>query len=136
MQKTDVQEAAQGAIKQSRSLVSRQIEQRAHELGNQVASVAADLRSVGGQLRRNETIGIAATYVDRGADLVEGCARYLQRADTERLIRDAEGVARSQPWAFAAGSMVAGFAAARFLKTSSARRYRESTSGEGYGYAT
>jgi hypothetical protein len=136
MDTTDVGEAAQSAMRQSKSLVSRQVEQRAHQLGAQIGSVAEDLRGVSLQLRQNDTLGVAATYVDRGAELVDSFARYLRRTDADHLMRDAESIARSQPWAFAAGSMVAGFAAARFLKASSARRYRENASREEYRYAT
>lgn len=126
MQTTDVRDAAQSAVTQSKSFISRQVEERTAQLGSQVGSIAGDLRRIGNQLRANPTLGMAAPYVDRGAEMVDGVAHYLQEAELDRLLGDFEAIARKQPWAIAGGALVAGFAASRFLKTSSARRYRES----------
>ena len=41
-----------------------------------------------------------------------------------RQVGDLEGFARQQPWAVAAGALILGFAASRFLKSTSTRRYR------------
>jgi hypothetical protein len=131
MQTTDVRETARNAVNQGKSLLGQQVDDRTTQLGQQVGSFAQDLRSVGDQLRQNGAPGLAAGYVDRGVDIVERVGRYLEDADSERLIADLENYARRQPWAVAAGALVLGFAASRFLKTSSARRYR---AGSEYGY--
>jgi hypothetical protein len=131
MQTTDVRETARNAVNQGKSLLGQQVDDRTTQLGQQVGSFAQDLRSVGDQLRQNGAPGLAAGYVDRGVDIVERLGRYLEDADSERLIADLENYARRQPWAVAAGALVLGFAASRFLKTSSARRYR---AGSDYGY--
>ncbi|MBV9440934.1 MAG: hypothetical protein JOZ24_13165 [Candidatus Eremiobacteraeota bacterium] len=123
MQTTDVRQAAQGAVDQSKSFVNRQVDQRTTQLGDQIGGVADDLRGIADNLRQNETIGIAGSYVEQGADLIDGAAQYLRDADADRLMMDIEGLARRQPWACAAGALVIGFAASRFLKTSSTRRY-------------
>lgn len=128
MQTSDVRAAAQGAVHQSKSYVSRQIDERSTQVGEQMSSVASDLRNVGRQLGDSDVASPVAGYVDQGADLVERFGTYLQDADTERLIGDLEEIARRQPWAIAAGALVLGFAASRFIKTSSTRRYR---TGEG-----
>ena len=51
-------------------------------------------------------------------------------------IGDLENHARRQPWAIAGAALVLGFAASRFLKTSSARRYRgaDGSAGDGGSY--
>lgn len=126
MQTSDVREAAQGAVTQSKSYVSRQIDERSTQVGEQMGSVASDLRNVGRQLGESDVVSPVAGYVDQGADLVERLGIYLKEADTERLIVDLEAVARRQPWMIAAGALVLGFAASRFIKTSSTRRYRAS----------
>ena len=123
MQTTDMRAAAQGAVHQSKSYVSRQIDERSTQVGEQMGSVASDLRNVGRQLGESDVASPVAGYVDQGADLVERFGTYLQDADTERLIGDLEEIARRQPWAIAAGALVLGFAASRFIKTSSTRRY-------------
>ncbi len=122
---TDVRETAQNAVNQGKSFVTKQIDDRTTEIGQQVGSVAQELRKVGDELRASGPIGLAADYVDQGADFVDGIGRYLQDADSDRLLGDLENIARQQPWAAAAAALVVGFAVSRFLKTSSARRYRE-----------
>ncbi|MEA2718264.1 MAG: hypothetical protein QOJ39_128 [Candidatus Eremiobacteraeota bacterium] len=133
MQTTDVRETAQNAVNQGKSLLGKQVDDRSTMIGQQIGSVAQDLRNVGDQLRQSGTVGLAAGYVDQGAELVERLGQYLQDADSERLIGDLENYARKQPWAIAAAALVLGFAASRFLKTSSARRYRGYDDSEGGG---
>lgn len=135
MQTTDVRDAALGAVNQSKSFIGRQVDARTTQIGQQIGGVADDLRHVGDQLRQNAAVGGAATYVDQGADAIERVGRYLETSNSDQLVRDLESLARAQPWAFATGAMVLGFAAARFLKTSSARRYYDSYDA-GYGDPT
>jgi len=132
---TDVRETAQNAVNQGKSFVTQQIDDRTTQIGQQVGAVSQELRKVGDQLRASGPAGIAADYVDQGAQFVENVGRYLEDADSDRLIGDLENLARRQPWAVAAAALALGFAASRFLKTSSARRYREGleTSGGTYG---
>ena len=125
MQSSDVRDAARDAVTQSKSFVSRQLHQQTAQWGEQIESVAQDLRNVSGQLRENPAAGIAATYVDQGADAIEQLGRYLGDVDLDRLLIDAEAFARRQPLVVAGGALVLGFAASRFIKSSSARRYYE-----------
>ncbi|MBV8299699.1 MAG: hypothetical protein JO083_09185 [Candidatus Eremiobacteraeota bacterium] len=134
MQTQDVREAAQSAVDQSKSFLSKQVDERSTQLGQQIETVAQDLRRVGDHLRETEVGGGAARYVDQGVELIERLARYLEDSDGERLIGDAENYVRRQPWALAGVGLVLGFAASRFLKASSARRYRETYGGtQSYG---
>ncbi|HEY6235604.1 MAG TPA: hypothetical protein VIW69_10930 [Candidatus Elarobacter sp.] len=123
MQTTDVRETAQNAVNQGKSFLGKQVDERSTVIGQQIGSLAQDLRNVGDQLRESGTVGGAAGYVDQGAELVDKLANYLQDADSDRLIGDLEDYARRQPWAIAGAALVLGFAASRFLKTSSVRRY-------------
>jgi len=125
MQSTDVREAAQQAVSQSKSFVTRQLQAQTSQWGQQIESVATDLRAVSDQLRSNPTAAIAATYVDQGADAIASLGRYVSDADLDRLLADAETFARQQPLVMAAGAFAIGFAASRFIKSSSARRYYE-----------
>jgi hypothetical protein len=66
---------------------------------------------------------------------------YLKGASGDRLLRDAEDFARRQPMLVAAAGLALGFAASRFLKASSSRRYESSYGdrgdyGTGRAYAT
>jgi hypothetical protein len=123
MDARELQNSAQGAVNQSKSFLNRQVDDRTTQIGTQMASAAEELRNAGRQLRQTPGSSVAP-YVDRGAAWVERFARYLQDADGDRIVGDLESMARSQPWAVAAGAAALGFAASRFMKTSSARRYR------------
>jgi hypothetical protein len=133
MQTTDVREAAQQAVQQGKTLIGKEVDDRTTQIGRQVGSVAQELRNVGDQMRTSGPVGLAAGYVDQAADLVDRLGTYLQDADSERLMGDLENIARQNPWGIAAGALVLGFATSRFLKTSSARRYHESTLRYGQG---
>jgi hypothetical protein len=132
MQSTDVRETAQNAVNQGKSFLGKQVDERSTVIGQQIGSLAQDLRNVGGHLRESGTVGGAAGYVDQGAELVDKLAQYLQDADSDRLIGDLEHYARQQPWAIAGAALVLGFAASRFIKTSSVRRYTSAYGGGRY----
>ncbi len=147
MQTTDVRQTAQQAVDQSKSFLGKQVDDKTTEIGQQIGSVAQELRSMGDQLKQSPIAGPVAGYVDQGVGYVERLGQYLQDADSDRLIGDLEGFARQQPWAVAAGALVLGFAASRFLKTSSSRRYRSGSydaasgtygggTGRGYGISS
>jgi hypothetical protein len=127
MQRSDVREAAQNAVRQGKSLLGKQVDERTTQIGRQVGAVAQELRHVGDELRASGPLALAAGYVDQAADLVERLGTYLQDADSERLMGDLESIARQNPWSVAAGALVLGFTTSRFLKTSSARRHRDAT---------
>lgn len=136
MQTTDVRETAQNAVNQGKSFLGKQVDERSTLIGQQIGSLAQDLRNVGDQLRESGTVGGAAGYVDQGAQLIERVGRYLEDADSDRLIADLETYARKQPWAVAAGALLVGFAASRFLKTSSVRRYHGADAQDSYAGST
>ncbi len=136
MQTTDVRETAQNAVNQGKSFLGKQVDERSTVIGEQIGSLAQDLRNVGDQLRESGTVGAAAGYVEQGAELVDKVAQYLQNADSDTLIGDLEHYARQQPWAIAGAALVLGFAASRFIKTSSVRRYHGAGDGDGRSYGS
>lgn len=125
MHATDVLETAKNAMNQPKSFLTKQLEERTHQVGHQIESVANDLHSVSRQLRQSQTVAPAAEYVDQGAQTIERVGRYLEDADSERLIADLESIARRQPWVMALGALMVGFSTSRLMKVSSARRNRD-----------
>jgi hypothetical protein len=117
------QDKAQGALGQARGRLRDQVDQRSTEAGDQVQSTAQDVRKVAEQLR-GQGKETPARVAEQVADRAESFGTYLRDADGERLLRDVEDVARRQPWLVAASGLVLGFAASRFLKASSSRRYQ------------
>jgi predicted signal transduction protein with EAL and GGDEF domain len=66
---------------------------------------------------------MVAEYSRHVAKGLESMADSLGRRNLDDLVGSVEDFARSRPVAFLGGAVVAGFALARFMKSSSARRY-------------
>ena len=123
--KQQAQHQAQKAAVQARERMRTQVDQRSTQAGEQVAGQAGDLRTVADQLREQGK-DRPAQLADRAAQQTERVASYLRDSDADRMLGDAEDVARSNPWAVVAGGIALGFAASRFLKASSSERYQQS----------
>ena len=117
------QERARGAAGQTRSRLRDQVDQRSTRAGERLSGTAADVRGVAEELRRQGK-DTPARLAEQAAGQTDRVADYLKGASGERLLRDIEDFARGKPWAVAAGGLVLGFAASRFLKASSSRRYQ------------
>jgi hypothetical protein len=107
--------------------LKEQVDQRSTQAGQQVNTVADDVRTVAGELR-NQGKDKPAQYAEQAAERVQGVGQWLERSDGDQIVRDVENFARRNPWAVAAGGLALGFAASRFLKASSGERYRSSLS--------
>ena len=117
------QDKTRGALGQARGRLRDQVDRRSTQAGGQVQSAAQDVRKVAEQLR-GQGKETPARVAEQVADRAEAFGSYLRDADGERLLGDAETVARRQPWLVAAAGLALGFAASRFLKASSSRRYQ------------
>jgi hypothetical protein len=117
------QDTTRGALGQARGRFRDQVDQRSTQAGDQVQSAAQDVRSIAEQLR-GQGKDTPARVAEQVADRAESFGTYLRDADGERLLQDIEDFARRQPWLVAAGGLALGFAASRFLKASSSRRYQ------------
>jgi hypothetical protein len=127
------QEKAQEAKSQVGGQLREQVDTRSTQAGEQVSSMADALRRTSQQLRE-EGKEQPASMIEQGAQRAEQLGGYLQRIDSDTLLRDVESFGRRRPWAMAAGAAVVGFAASRFLRASSERRYQASGNGQGaYG---
>ncbi len=111
-----------------RERLKEQVDQRSTQAGQQINTVADDVRSVAGELR-TQGKDSPARYAEQAAEKVQDVGHWLERSDGDKLVRDVEDFARRNPWAVAAGGLVLGLAASRFLKASSSERYRSSHSG-------
>jgi hypothetical protein len=120
--KEKAQEKAQQAKGQAASRVREQVDQRSTQAGQQVATTASDIRSVADQLREQGK-DQPAKLAEQAAQRAETIGDYLQRSDGDTILGDLEDFGRRQPWAVIAGGVALGFAASRFLKASSSRRY-------------
>ncbi|HWM54961.1 MAG TPA: hypothetical protein VNO20_06195 [Solirubrobacterales bacterium] len=117
------QEKAQEAGAKAQDMLREQVDQRSTQAGEKVSGTAGDLRSVGEELR-NQGKETPAKLADQAAERTEQLGSYLAESDADRILSDLEEFGRRRPWAVLAGGVVAGIAAARFLKASSQNRYQ------------
>jgi hypothetical protein len=128
------QDKAQGALGQARGRISDQVDQRSTQAGERISQQAADVRSVAEQLRSQGKDG-PASVAEQVASQADRVGDYLKGASGDRILHDVEDFARRQPLLVAAGALALGFAASRFLKASSSRRYETGSGGyDGRGY--
>lgn len=125
----EVGHKAQEAAGTAQDKLREQLDRRSTEAGETVSGTAEDLRSVGEELRKQGK-DTPARLADKAAGQADRLGAYLKEADGNRMLADAEDFGRRQPLAILAGGVVAGIAAARFLKASSRGRYRSLTSSE------
>jgi hypothetical protein len=103
--------------------VRQEVDTRTTQLGDQIASTAQDVRSVGEELRKQGKDG-PARLADQAAERAERVADYMRNADADSLLGELEDVARRRPWAVMVGGLTLGFIASRFIKASGEQRYR------------
>jgi hypothetical protein len=130
------QDKARGAMGQARGRISDQVDQRSTEAGERIAGTASDVRSIAQELR-SQGKDAPANLADQLASQADRVGDYLKGASGDRILRDVEDFARRQPMLVAAAGLALGFAASRFLKASSSRRYESgyrSYGDSGYDY--
>jgi hypothetical protein len=95
------------------------------------------VRSIAQELRRQGK-DAPANLAEQVAGQADRVGDYLKDASGDRILRDVEDFARRQPMLVTAAGLALGFAASRFLKASSSRRYQSGyqSSGDGYGRAS
>ena len=116
------QEKASEWREQGSARLRDQFDQRSTQAGSQVRSLAEALRRSGTELG-DEGNGSASQLTKQAADRIERVGGYLEQKSGDDLMQDLERFARHRPWILAGLGMVAGLAAARFVKASSERRY-------------
>jgi hypothetical protein len=126
--KEQVTQKAEVAQEKARGRFRDQVDQRSTQAGERLSGTAADVRSVAEELRCQGK-DTPARMVEQAAGQADRAADYLKTASGDRILRDVEDLARSKPWAVAAGGLALGFAASRFLKASSSRRYHAAQAG-------
>lgn len=114
----------------ARGRAREQVDQRSTQAGEQLSGLAGDTRTVGDELRKQGKEQ-PAKIAEQAAERVERVGGYLRDSDADRILRDVEDFGRKQPLAVVAGGFAIGLLASRFLKASSADRYRTASSGPG-----
>jgi hypothetical protein len=123
-QAEQVKQQAEQATGQAKGRLREQVDQRSTQAGERAASTAQDVRSVAEELRKQGK-DQPAKVAEQAADRIERAGGYLKESDADRILSDIEDFGRRKPWAVALGGLALGFAASRFLKASSSRRYEQ-----------
>ncbi|HET7517124.1 MAG TPA: hypothetical protein VFN05_05390 [Actinomycetes bacterium] len=126
------QDKARGALGQARGRLGDQVDQRSTQAGERIAGTASDVRSIAEELR-SQGKDAPANLAEQVASQADRVGDYLKGASGDRILRDVEDFARRQPMLVAAGALALGFAASRFLKASSGRRYESAYRSYGDG---
>jgi ElaB/YqjD/DUF883 family membrane-anchored ribosome-binding protein len=129
------QEKASELREEGSARLRDQVDQRSTQAGSQVRSLAEALRRSGNDLR-NEGNSNAAQLTSQAADRLERLGSYLEELRGDDVMRDVESFARRRPWMLAGLGLMAGAAAARFMKASSEQRYGVSRGLSQDGYST
>jgi len=104
-----------------------QLNDRTAQVGGQARSLAEALRRSGTEVRQGPEGAAVAQITSGMADRLERAGDYLERANGDEMLRDAERFIRSRPWLLAGAAAAAGLAASRIVKASSERRYKTSS---------
>ena len=92
-------------------------EQQKRAGADYVTGVAEAVRRAAGEF--DEQVPQAAQYIRLAADQMETMSDSLRRRDMGQMLSDVQSFARRQPAAFLGISLLAGFAAMRFLRSTS-----------------
>ena len=123
-----VSEQATKAKDKGRRELRDQLDDRTTQLGQQARSLAGTLRRSGVEAQAHGSDEVGVERITEGvADRLERAGGYLERANGDEMLRDAEQFVRTRPWVVAGAAAAAGILASRIFKASSERRYDQST---------
>ena len=108
---------AQAAAEQAKDQATAQVDEKSTQVGRQIGSQGQALDGVARELRRQGKDG-PANVAEQAAEKVKDVGEYLEQADGESLVANAQQAARDNPAAAAAVGAAAGFAAGRVIKAS------------------
>lgn len=103
---------AKGVMAEARSSARSQLEDRGQNAAELAKSLADELRSMADNSDGDRLSGFAR----QGADQLEQSANRFEEGGLDAVTSEVSAFARRRPWAFLAGTFVAGFAAGRVLR--------------------
>jgi ElaB/YqjD/DUF883 family membrane-anchored ribosome-binding protein len=129
------QEKASELREQGSARLRGQFDQRSNQAGSQARSLAEALRHSGNDLNSEGNANMSQ-LTSQAADRIDRVGIYLEQKSGDELMRDLETFARRRPWMLAGLGMLAGVAAARFMKASSEQRYGDYRRSNGQHWPT
>ena len=110
--------------KSDKGMISQASEKLLDTAEQQKAAGASFMTDMAGAVRRaagefEGQIPQAATYIRYAADQIDNMSMSVKQRNVGQLMSDLQSFARQQPTAFLGATFLAGFAAVRFIKSSS-----------------
>ena len=113
-------DAAKGLASQAGDKLRSAAEEQKTAGADFVGGMAGAIRRAANEFDRE--MPQAADYIRRAAEQVDSVSEALRRRDLSELVGGVQDFARRQPTAFLGATVLAGFAAVRFLKSSTGTR--------------
>jgi hypothetical protein len=117
----ELKRQAEGATRDIRDRAFSAADEGKNAAAKRMESVAHAFRVASNDLR-DQGQPMVAEYSGHIAEGLESMAQSLGRRNVDELVEGIEDLARQRPVAFMGGAVMAGFALARFMKSSAARR--------------
>jgi hypothetical protein len=111
-----ISESWREAAEPIKEKIRESAEQQKHAGAEQLSGIARAIHSAADELRGQFPQG--AEYIDHAAESVSQASSMLRDRPAEELLRELNGLAQRQPLVVFGASVLAGFAMARFLKSS------------------
>ena len=115
-QAAELTESAKGLASDAGGKLRDAVEAQKSAGADYVSGLAGAVRRAAGEF--DGEIPQAAEYIRGAAQAIDDFSGAIKRRDLSQLVRDVQEFARSQPTAFLGATVLAGFAAVRFLKSS------------------
>ena len=116
-QASELADAAKDAAAQATDRIKETVDEKKGAGAEYIGNLAEAMRRASREF--DSELPIAGKYIRKAASQVEGFSDSVRTGDFNDLIRTAQAFARRQPTAFLGIAALAGFAAVRFLKSSS-----------------
>jgi hypothetical protein len=123
------QDQAMKLVDTARQQATSQLGTQQQRVAGTLTTVASALHDASREMRKQEETAIA-DYVDTAAHQVEQFATMLREQNLEQLMATTAQFARRQPALFLGAAFALGFAATRFLKSSSSSSRGQMSSGD------
>src|SRR5829696_1211806 len=123
------QDQAMKLVDTARQQATSQIGMQQQRVAGTLNTVATALHDASREMRKQDETAIAE-YVDTAASQVDHFANMLREQDLEQLMTTTAQFARRQPALFLGAAFALGFAATRFIKSSTPPGSRQMSSGD------
>jgi gas vesicle protein len=116
-QASELADAAKNVASQATDRLKEKVSEQRGVGAEYVGNLAETIRRAAREFDKD--LPIAGKYIRKAAVQVENVSDSIRTGDFNDLVRNAQSFARRQPTAFLGMAVLAGFAAVRFLKSSS-----------------